>query len=227
MGNTSMAHSTALTPTHSAESVRRFIITMWAEPDQNAYVRSCEIYGANFRNRTSFSKDTLLEHVFCLRFAAALRGCLDQLSMKTQVLSLPSFLVELPGLTIRGAHVIATKVKDGPLNIIIRFGSFLGGINYAFRNTIGFDNSISGEHQELSARILEDIASPLLDICNAAETGLSDAVDKLGAFGRNVCARSHEIRFRVELLKRFVSGQHNSEPAIQPLKEIEQRNPLN
>lgn len=222
-----MAPSTALTEMNASESVRRFIITMWAEPDQSAYVRSCEVYGANFRNRTSFNKDTGLEQVFCLRFAAALRECLEGLSMKSQVISLPSFLVELPGLTIRGAHVIATKVKDGPLNIIIRFGSFLGGINYAFRNSLGFDNSVSDEHEALGARILEDIASPLLDICNAAETGLSDAVEKLGAFGRGVCARSHEVRFRVELLKRFVAGQQPGEPSYQQIKEVDQSKHLN
>jgi hypothetical protein len=221
-----MVQSTALTHASPSESIRRFIITMWAEPDQKAYVRSCEIYGSNFRNRTSFNKDTVLEHVFCLRFAAALKECLDQLSLDTQVLSLPSFLVELPGLTVRGAHVIATKVKDGPLNIIIRFGSFIGGINYAFRNSLGFDNALANEREALGTHILEDIASPLLDICNAAETGLSDAVDKLGAFGRHVCARSHEIRFRVELLKRFVSGQQVEEPAFQPVKEIDNRDPF-
>ena len=201
-----MSTSTAILPTAPVESVRRFIVTLWAEPRERAYVRSCEIYGESFRNRTSFSKQTRLADVFCDPFARALEACLERLSMETQVLVLPGFVVELPGLTIRGAHVIATKVKEGQVNIIMRFGSFLGGINRAFRETLGFDNHSADEHEAIGARVLEDIASPLLDICNAAELGMSDSVEKLGAFGRRVCARSHEIRFRVELLKRFVAG---------------------
>ena len=55
---------------------------------------------------------------------------------------------------------------------------------------------------------------PLLDLCSAAESGLIDAGAALGPFGVQLVERAEEIRFRVELLKRFAEGQPVRQPGI-------------
>lgn len=186
---------------------RRFVVTLWQNATGTFFVRSCELAFRHFRNRTSFGTLATLDHVFTPHFAQAVQKCLGKLSLGTEVLSLPSFLLETPGLTVRGVHLMATRLTDGTLNIILRFGSFMGGINHVFAAHIGFDDPIGAQNEAISAQVLEDIASPLLDMCNWVEVGGEDAANMLGPFGKVVAERGNEIRFRIELLKRFIAGR--------------------
>jgi len=163
---------------------RRFVVTLWQNATGTFFVRSCELAFRHFRNRTSFGTLATLDHVFTPHFAQAVQKCLGKLSLGTEVLSLPSFLLETPGLTVRGVHLMATRLTDGTLNI-----------------------PIGAQNEAISAQVLEDIASPLLDMCNWVEVGGEDAANMLGPFGKVVAERGNEIRFRIELLKRFIAGR--------------------
>ncbi|MFT6222825.1 MAG: hypothetical protein ACJA1F_000663 [Paracoccaceae bacterium] len=199
---------------HGQEHDKRFVITIGATLANEFFVRSCEISGKAFRNRTSFGPKVSLEQAFCPRFASALAECLGKLKMETEVLSLPSFLLEIPGLTLSGVQIMATRVHENGVNIIMRFKSFIGGINAAFKESIGFDDYVPDRSSDLAAKILSDIAAPLLDICTLAESDLEKVSGAFGAFGHRVSLRSHELIFQSELLKRFVknNAQLMSEP---------------
>jgi len=91
---------------------RRMIVNLTVTPEHECHVRSCELKDRNFRNRTSFGKGANLEQVFCGPVASALRGGIASLQGKNEVLSIPSLLVEIPGLTLLGIHLIVTKLSD-------------------------------------------------------------------------------------------------------------------
>ena len=185
-------------------SGRRFIISLLVQQRGPALVRSCEIKGRTFNNRTSFGQGMTLDGALCQPLAQALQNALDGLSGKTEVLSLPEFLFESAGLMLRGIHIIATRLKDGAVNVIMRFLSFVGGINHAFAPQIGFDDPVEEEGQAIAASVLEDIAAPLLNICSTIHLELDGAHSVLGAFGERIASQTEEIRFRTHLLRRYV-----------------------
>lgn len=125
--------------TETGEDQRRFIVNLMAEKGETPYVRSCEVVSSAFRNRTSFVNTMPLEEVFCDSIAEGLNDCVNMLSGETQVISLPSLILEVPGLVLAGAHILTTVNDDGSQSIIIRFRISLGGIGYAFRPDVGFE----------------------------------------------------------------------------------------
>jgi len=186
---------------------RRFIVNMMARGDGAPEIRSCEIVGKRFRNRTSFRKNAQIDDVFIEVIASGLQDCLSKLSGGNEVIALPSFVLQVPGLLLAGAHIMMKKVTNGTHNIIVRFRFFLGGINRAFLPNIGFDQPVKDHNTHLSTAVLSEIAMPLLNICAAAETGLMNAGQGLQKFGSNLAERSHEIRFQIELVRRYVEQQ--------------------
>ena len=186
---------------------RRMVVNLTVTTKHECFVRSCELKDRNFRNRTSFGEGAYLEHVFCDAVARALKSGITSLQGKSEVLSIPSVLVEIPGLTLVGLHLIVTKLKDATLNVIARFGSFIGGINRAFAHNIGFDDYLTEEKSVLTTKVLEDIALPLLDICAFAENDLATSDPKLRHFGVRLTEQSLQLRFKIELLKRFIDQE--------------------
>ena len=198
---------------------RRMIVNLTVTPEHECHVRSCELKDRNFRNRTSFGKGANLEQVFCGPVASALRGGIASLQGKNEVLSIPSLLVEIPGLTLLGIHLIVTKLSDASLNIIARFGSFIGGINNAFAQNIGFDDHLTDQKTVLATKILEDIALPLLDICEFAENDLATTDPMFGRFGARLTEQSFQLRFKIELLKRYIDQEKLTNQASNPVEK--------
>ena len=199
-----MVDRNALVQSEPGTNGRRFIISLIARRNEPTLVRSCEIKGTTFNNRTSFGEGATLRQAFAAPLVRALNECLGKLAYKTEVLALPEFLFETAGLTLRGIHVMATRLADGAINIIMRFLSFVGGINHVLAPEIGFDDPVHAEGQAIAAKVLEDIASPLLNICTSAVLGLKSTNDMLGDFGRKIAAHTDEIQFRTQLLRRYV-----------------------
>ncbi|MFV1497896.1 hypothetical protein VWY34_14525 [Phaeobacter sp. JH20_02] len=211
----------------AGEDQRRFIVNLMAQKGQLPFVRSCEVVSPTFRNRTSFVKSLALEDVFCDSIAEGLNDCVKMLSGDTQVISLPSLILEVPGLVLAGAHILTTVDDDGSQSIIIRFRISLGGIGYAFRPDVGFGAGLEDLTREVSAQVLTDLALPLLNVLSATEAGLVDAETAIGSLSRQLADRVHEIRFQIELVKRYTDGlerQRNSctapEPAPKQLRQL-------
>lgn len=199
-----MDYQNALVHPDRVTNGRRFIINLTAHRDEPVKVRSCEIKGRAFTNRTSFGEGATLRQAFCAPMVRALEKVLAPLTFKTEVMSMPDFLCELEGLTLRGIHLMATRLSDGAINVIIRFLSFIGGINYALAPDLGFDDPVFEEGQGIAACVLEDIAAPLLNICATAAVGLKETNELLGAFGKKIAMQTDEIQFRTQLLRRYV-----------------------
>lgn len=219
-----MLHDNVALPSTTAVA-RSFMINLTITADKRYEVRSCEVQSEQFRNRTSFGRGATLETAFAPALAREIRACLARLSDRTEVLSLPGFAVQAPGLSLRGVHVMATRLADGATNVILRFLHFLGGINAALAGSLGFSPSPQDERQAIATRILQDIAGPLLNICTSAALDLKETNNALGAFGRKLAANTSEIYFRIDLLRRFLESdgkpQHGTGPypAIAPVEE--------
>ncbi|MDW4497636.1 hypothetical protein R5H30_06555 [Sulfitobacter sp. D35] len=167
-------------------------------------VRACEITSHSFRNRTSFPEICAIETVIVERIAQAIRSVVEGLPPSgAHVLSIPEFLVELPGLVLSGAHVLVTDVQDGARNAIFRFKEFLGAINFAFLTDIGFEQSITDHNERLATNILADLCMPLLNLCRHSQ--FTRQIDPGGDVARQIADKASELEFRTELLKRFVS----------------------
>ncbi|WP_245897296.1 hypothetical protein [Roseobacter denitrificans] len=166
-------------------------------------VRSCEVIGRNFRNRVSFQESCDLNTILAPRLTDAIRASLKTLSEGAQVLSLPDFLVELPGLVLAGAHVMVMEAKDGARNAIFRFTEFMGTVNNAFKLDVGFSEPYATHSDKLAVNILEEICLPILNLCRAFDM-LNLTQDR--AFAKAISDKAMEFEFQTELLKRFISN---------------------
>lgn len=193
--------------------------------DDSLHVRSCEILGRGFRNRVSFQDTSELEQVLVAKVAHSIRKSMSGLSEGAQVLSLPDFLVELPGLVLSGAHILVMKLKDGKRNAIMRFKEFMGSLNIAFHPNVGFQESYANHAERLATNVLADICLPLLNMCRDMEYAQVDAQDRLP---RGFSERAREFEFQTELLKRFIfnAGIGHAAPTQMHLDEDYRPQPL-
>jgi len=102
------------------------------------------------------------------------------------------------------------------MHVIIRFRFFVGGINNVFRPRLGFDDCASDHAANLSARVLSDLALPFLNICEAHKNGVIDDKADFADFVIGLSQRSQELRFQVELLKRFVDATDRRKAEAMP-----------
>lgn len=183
-----------------AKTMRKLVVTLAREGQEQIAVRSCEVIDQGFRNRTSFGRTAPLETVFVREVSEAMDRCLSGLSGRSEVLSFPEMVIQTPGLLLAGLHVMVTRVEEGVLNIICRFGALIGGVNHVFHPAIGFDSNAGSEVDRLSAQVFSDLVLPLCNLCQKAQ--LDDGSD--GGSLSEMRLYWHELQFQVELLKRFV-----------------------
>lgn len=163
-------------------------------------IRSCEIVGTHFRNRTSFSGVVDIADVLHDRIVRHIRACLDRIPDGAHVMSLPDFLVEIPGLALAGVHIMVMEVKDGLRNAIFRFKEFIGSVNQLFKPDIGVEDPNSSYAERLAVNILGDICLPLLNLARTLEGQHNEAGTRVPALQD----RTREFEFQTELLKRFI-----------------------
>lgn len=153
-----------------------------------------------------------IDEVFVDHVARGVQQCMASLSDTTEVVSLPSVSIEVPGLSLAMAHLITTKAEDGSSGIILRFKMLLGGVSFAFRPELGIDSSVTDYSAHTSALVLADIVMPLLDLCTAAEAGRLRSSVEFEQFMDTLLDRSCEVRFRAELIKCFVANSSKVAP---------------
>lgn len=190
---------------------RRFVVNLQVREKEAPQVRSCEVVSRTYRNRTTFQGVCDVEDVFEENVANGLRECLNKLSLDAEVVSLPDFFIETPGLILAGAHMMSSIAPDGMVAIILRFQLMIGGVACAFKSDIGVEKPLLNSKERIATLILSDISLPLLDICAAAETDLMSDANRLNNFAKKLAERSHEIRFQVELVKRYIAGMDQLE----------------
>ena len=186
--------------------------------DTSVALRSCEVMGRRFRNRVSFNTNRMIEEVIVARLANAIASCLQTLPNGAHVLSLPEFLVELPGLVLSGAHVMIMEAKDGIRNAILRFNEFMGAVNNAFRIDIGFQEPYSTHIEKLAVNVLAEVCLPILNLCRSFEE-LNFGHGRQRAM--EISDRVREFEFQTELLKRFIfnAGMGHAEAPTAYLNE--------
>ncbi|WP_299965678.1 hypothetical protein [uncultured Roseobacter sp.] len=196
-----MINTNIVAPLPSDLSDRVLTVNLTLKADRVVHVRSCEVLGRGFRNRISFQHVGELDEVFVTRLADAIRNCIRSVPTGAHVLSLPEFLVEVPGLALSGVHLLVMEANDGVRNAILRFKEFMGSINNAFHADIGFQAPYSNHAERLAANVLADICLPLLNMCRDLEYGQHDTRDRLPT---GFSERAREFEFHTELLKRFI-----------------------
>lgn len=196
-----MTDTNIVMPMSSDLSARVLTVNLTLREDHSIFVRSCEVLGRGFRNRISFQDTGDLEKVFVGRLAHAIRKCMSSVPDGAHVLSLPEFLVEVPGLTLSGAHILIMELKDGMRNAIFRFKEFMGTLSGAFHADVGFQEPCGTHAERLAANVLADICLPLLNMCRDMEYSQVDARERLP---QGFSERTREFEFQTELLKRFI-----------------------
>lgn len=201
----------------------RFVVNLIAPKGGPVLVRSCEVIGANFRNRFSFPARVSISEVFVEKMARSVMSCVSSLSRKTEVMSLPDTTIELPRLTLSKVHVVSNLSEDGQLDVILRFKTLLGGVSKAFQPDLGIVDSVPDYSTHMSALVLTDIVMPLLDMCAIAEgdEGLPSA-EAFDTFMATLVDRSREVRFQAELIKRFVNSAAAPDAKLQHISTSQQ-----
>lgn len=192
-------------------SGHRLVVNLKARQGHPIEVRSCEVIGAHHRNRFTFPSKVSIEDVFVDKIAQGMNQCLASLSDCTEVVSLPSVSLEIPGLSLAKVNLMATRTEDGTLGIILRFKMLLGGIAKAFKPELGIEDSVSDYSSHMSALVLTDIVLPLLNLCEVAESGSLTNSAEFAEFMDTLIDRSRDVRFQAELIKRFVASAGRSE----------------
>ncbi|MGD9294590.1 MAG: hypothetical protein PVI41_06885 [Roseobacter sp.] len=164
-------------------------------------IRSCEVVGRWFRNRISFQEQKRIEDILARKLAHAILSSLRILRQGAQVLALPDFLVELPGLALSGVHIMVMEASDGIRSVILRFTEFMGAINNAFQTDIGFHQPHVNHCEKLAVNVLEEICLPILNLCRTFEE-LKET--QIRTKGRGIVDRAREFEFQTELLKRYI-----------------------
>ncbi|MEM6566646.1 MAG: hypothetical protein AAF665_19500, partial [Pseudomonadota bacterium] len=164
-------------------------------------LRSCDVVGRGFRNRISFHDNNPMEDVLVERLSSAIRVSLRNLPDGAHVLSLPDFLVELPGLILAGARVMVSDIKDGSRSAIVRFKEFVGAVTPAFKSDVGLQEYHASYSEKLAMSVLEEICLPILNICRTLDVPQLMQERRVSA---DLKDRAREFEFQTELLKRFV-----------------------
>lgn len=196
-----MTHLPEASPIASDLSDRIITLNLTLKSSGLISLRSCEVLGRGFRNRISFNEVRTIEDVLVSRLATSIKTCLRTLPDGAHVLSLPEFLIEVPGLALSGLHVMVMEAKDGVRNAIFRFKEFMGAVNKAFRADIGFHEPASNHSEKLAVNVLADICLPILNLCRSFEE-LNCGQDRNKAL--HIADKAREFEFQTELLKRFI-----------------------
>lgn len=205
---------------------RRFLINIVVPTRGSAEVRSCEVAGKKWRNRTSFTNARTIEDVFSARIADALYRLLGKISAKTRVLSLPDLAIETEGLVLGSVHMITNFAEHGSAVVIMRFKHLIGGIQNAFASAFGLSSPAVDTRDDLALDVLADISLPLLDLCNFSETGAFDGTAQDNPLFKRLAMRAGEIRFQVELIKRYLDGLEHAAVAVAAPASARQLNHL-
>ncbi|WP_299498876.1 hypothetical protein [uncultured Roseobacter sp.] len=220
-----MVETNSVVPLTSDLSGRVLTLNLTLKENATISVRSCEVLGRGFRNRVSFQDTSDIDQILVAKLAHSVRKCMASIPDGTHVLSLPEFLVELPGLVLSGAHVLIMELKDGMRNAIFRFKEFMGSLNNAFHPDIGFQEPYSNHAEKLAANVLADICLPLLNMCREMEYAQVETQDHLPS---GFSERAQEFEFQTELLKRFIynAGIGHAQPTQVYLEPEYQSRPL-
>ncbi|WP_298835651.1 hypothetical protein [uncultured Roseobacter sp.] len=196
----------------SVLSERTMTLNLTLDDSTGVVIRSCEVVARGFRNRISFSGYQDISGVLVEKLEHAVRESLGSVPDEgAHVLSLPDFLVELPGLALSGVHVMIMEARNGFRSAILRFKEFIGSLGSAFLRDIGFQEEYATQAERLAAGVLADICIPVLNLCREMEFALRDG---LAEPAPEILAKAREFEFQTELLKRFIfnAGRGLSDP---------------
>lgn len=202
-----------LSRNHTTEN--RLLVTLYTDQGggdpqdlSDISVRSCELLGRGFKSRTSFNKNNGIDDVFHPDLATAITEQLKKVRDEV-VLSVPDFTISIPGLFLEGLQVLISSAEEATRQIVCRFKRVFGDLNAGFSKSLGLHVQLADEREQIATDTLADIALPILDICNffssVEDTGPATQKDRI--VSERIKERSHEIRFSLELLKRFIDTE--------------------
>ena len=185
-------------------SAPKLTVNLLTTPEGGFEVRSCEVIGSGYRNRTSFQQAASIDEVFVAAVAAGLGQCLARLSLEKEVVSLPEFKIQAPGLALGGAHILVSEEQGSIISIIIRFKVFLGNLDAVFCENLRPYPSAPAHLDKLASEVLFDITLPILNICSASELGQLSHTEVLANFLDNLSESAEDLKFRGALLRRYI-----------------------
>lgn len=191
-------------PEPFGNTVPKLAINLLATADSEFEVRSCEVLGSGYRNRTSFQRTASIDDVFVSAVASALAECLAQLSRKKEVISLPEFKIEAPGLALGQAHILVSEREGGQISVIVRFQVFLGNLDSVLCEDLRPLPNAPVLLDKLASDVLFDITLPILNICAASDFGQISQTKELSCFLESLAENAAGLKFRSSLLKRFL-----------------------
>lgn len=185
---------------------KRFLINLFVPTHGRVEVRSCEVTGSKWRNRTSFTDARGLEDIFAPSLVSALNHLLGKVTPEARVLALPDRAIEARGLVLGSIHIMSKYAEDGSAAIVLRFKHLVGNIYNAFAASFGMSNHVAETRDDLALGVLADLSLPLLDLCTFSEGSDLPEQARNHPLFLALANRAEEIRFQVELVKRYVDG---------------------
>ncbi|WP_424928111.1 hypothetical protein [Amaricoccus tamworthensis] len=186
---------------HNRVSGRYITLNLALKDDENIEVLSYDVFTGGFHNTTMFNKNSTIDEVLVDELASAIKYCTRRLNDDLQMLVLPDFLIQMPGLVLSGARVIISQTRDGARTVIFRFKDFVGNVAGAFKKNVGLALSDTSQFELMAVDILSDICSPLIDLCTRPEV---TQVGRQSGVGKQLSSIAAEIEFQLDLLRRFV-----------------------
>jgi len=182
-------------------------------------VRTVEFTEDGVNQRMSSAQVRTTAGVFHPTLALVIEDAARNIGQTRSAVSSPDKVVSLPGLVLGRMYVSTPGVAvSGEQGVMVMFRSAIGAFGGALLD--GFTVQAATFRDEIEARLLSDIATPILDLLAGlghvsphrdCATALTARLDKL-AEDRD------EIVFYINLLKRYVQNAHHRETFVNRLE---------
>ena len=184
----------------------RLVVTLNVREGCTPFVRSSELIGQDFRIRTSFTEDIPIDEVLIKPIADKIKACLGEAGTQTELKFFPDMEIAIPGLSLSGISAMTSRNEDNTLHVIVRFQHFEGTFNRVFLKNLKLGDTLDAEIQNLETPGIADLATPLLNICEAAKLGLSTVTDPSAAQSPHLVEHAGQIAAQIDYIEQMLAS---------------------
>ncbi|WP_293577426.1 hypothetical protein [Phaeobacter sp.] len=183
----------------------RLIVTLDVVFEGEVRVAAAEVLQHDMRNRVAYAQLQTLSETFHPQLATCLADCVEAFLRRGETHH-PDMVADIPGLILANVSIAEGDVSGNITTLYVTFNSCIGDMARGFVSELRFGCVLEDVSRDMSAQVLNDLAMPLLNVLTAEEAGMIDSGDPVGGLADQLVRKAHEIRFQIELIKRYANS---------------------
>ncbi|MGR3761689.1 hypothetical protein ACUXV3_16395 [Roseobacteraceae bacterium NS-SX3] len=180
-------------------------------------VASVEVLHDFVKHKLQFSGCKNFDQIFQQDISKYFSSLMQKVTKCPMVLSEPETVIDFGGLVLGRLRVLVSRANDAGASIAVRFQYFVGSIQKLFSFQSGFEAPTLAHREEIGARALESICTPLYSIAAFLDhlPQGSEAGAALRQRFETLRLESMELQFYSGLLRRYVDDCVRERKAIE------------